>query len=111
MTTPLSQKKCAACDGKIPKLDPQAVAPLLAQLRDWSVENGQKLHKESKFTDFAHAMLFVNAMAFVAEREGHHPDFTLYGWNKVRVTIWTHDVSGLTENDFILAAKLDALQD
>jgi 4a-hydroxytetrahydrobiopterin dehydratase len=109
MTTTLTQKKCSACDEKTPKLDAKRIAALMPELRDWSVENGQKLHKDLKFDDFAHAMLFVDAMAFVAEREGHHPDFTVHGWNKVRVTVWTHAVSGLSENDFILAAKLDAL--
>lgn len=109
MTTALSQKKCSACNDETPKLEARAIAELLPQLRDWSVENGQKLHKDLKFDDFAHAMFFVNAMAFLAEREGHHPDFMVHGWNKVRVTLWTHAIGGLSENDFILAAKLDAL--
>ena len=109
MTTALTQKKCSACNDKTPRLQTQAIAALVPQLRDWTVENEQKLHKELKFDDFAHAMLFVDAMAFLAEREGHHPDFTLYGWNHVKVTLWTHTISGLSENDFILAAKIDAL--
>jgi 4a-hydroxytetrahydrobiopterin dehydratase len=108
-TIALADKKCAACDGKTPKLDAAAIATLHAELRDWTVENGQKLHKDMKFADFARAMFFVNAIAYVAEREGHHPDFTVHGWNKVHVTIWTHDIGGLSENDFILAAKIDAL--
>ena len=109
MTTSLSQKKCTACNEKTPKLDAKSIAGLMPQLRDWHVENGRKLHKDLKFDDFAHAMLFVDAMAFVAEREGHHPDFDVHGWNNVRVTLWTHAIGGLSENDFILAAKLDAL--
>jgi 4a-hydroxytetrahydrobiopterin dehydratase len=109
MTTALTQKKCSACNDKTPKLEPKAIAELMPQLRDWTLENQQKLHKDLKFDDFAHAMLFVDAIAFLAEREGHHPDFGVYGWNKVKVTLWTHDIGGLSENDFILAAKIDAL--
>jgi len=105
----LRDKKCAPCDGKVPALDPSKIAALLPQLDGWRLENQQKIHKYIKFKDFAQAMLFVNAMAFLAEREGHHPDFLVHGWNQVTVTLWTHDLPGLSENDFILAAKIDAL--
>jgi 4a-hydroxytetrahydrobiopterin dehydratase len=67
-----------------------------------------RLRRTFRFRDFAEAMRFVNAMAEVAEREGHHPDFAVH-WNVVEVTIWTHDVGGLTENDLVLAALVGAL--
>jgi len=69
----------------------------------------EQLHKHFRFADFKKAMRFVNAMADLAEEEGHHPDFLVHGWNTVDVTLWTHAIGGLSDNDFILAAKIDAL--
>ncbi len=104
----LTQKKCVPCEGGVPKLGPERVDDLLAELDGWIVQ-GDRLHKHHRFKDFAQAMRFVNAIAEVAEREGHHPDFTVRDWNVVDVSIWTHAIGGLSENDFILAAKIDAL--
>jgi 4a-hydroxytetrahydrobiopterin dehydratase len=67
------------------------------------------LHRHFQFKDFAAALRFVNAMAALAESEGHHPDFTVHGWNHLEVTLSTHAIGGLSENDFILAGKVDAL--
>lgn len=103
----LKQKKCMPCEGGIPKLEKIEYLPLLEELKEWQLK-GEKLHKKLKFKDFVQAMEFVNAMADLAEEEGHHPDFTVH-YNEVEISIWTHAVNGLTENDFILAAKIDSL--
>ena len=97
------------CIGGLPRLDETALAAGLAQLRGWTLaEHGSRLTRRLRFADFAAAMRFVNAMAKVAEQEGHHPDFSVH-WDTVDVTIWTHDAGGLTENDLVLAARLGAL--
>jgi 4a-hydroxytetrahydrobiopterin dehydratase len=88
-------------------LDAAAIARLRAAVPQWEVR-GDKLHRRFVFKDFVQAMRFVNRMADVAEGEGHHPDFTVH-YREVDVAIWTHAVGGLTENDFILAAKIDVL--
>ncbi len=84
----------------------EVVERLLGQVRGWKVEEGKQLVKAFRFKDFLEAVAFVNAITPVAEAEGHHPDL-LVRWGEVRVTLWTHAVGGLTENDFILAAKID----
>jgi 4a-hydroxytetrahydrobiopterin dehydratase len=104
----LVQKKCVPCEGGVPPLGPDQVTELLRELDGWTVRDG-RLHKHHRFADFVAAMKFVNAIAGVAEAEGHHPDFTVRDWNVVDVSIWTHAIGGLSENDFILAAKIDAL--
>jgi 4a-hydroxytetrahydrobiopterin dehydratase len=107
MASALSQKRCVPCAGGDPRLDATAVGALLPQVPAWTTRDG-KLHRTFQFADFVAAMQFVNRMADVAEAEGHHPDFLVH-YNRVDVTIWTHAAGGLTENDFILAAKIDAL--
>ena len=102
----LANKRCVPCEGGVPKLTADEIAPLLAQIDGWTVEGGQKLKKSFAFPDFAQALAFVNRAGAVAEEEGHHPDLFLT-WGKVGVELTTHAVGGLTENDFILAAKLD----
>ncbi len=96
------------CEGGVPPLPPDRVAALLPTLDGWDLREG-RLHRHVRFRDFAGAMRFVNAMAALAEDEGHHPDFSVHDWNLVDVTIWTHAIGGLSENDFILAGKIDAL--
>ena len=90
-----------------PRLGPAEIAQLLPQVPGWEVvvDDGS-WKRRFEFPDFRQAMAFVNRMADVAKAEGHHPDFAVH-YNKVDVTIWTHAVGGLSENDFILAAKLD----
>lgn len=83
------------------------VERLLAQVSGWSL-NGKWITKEFKFKNFVEAMKFVGRVADIAEQEGHHPDIHIH-YNKVRFDIWTHAIGGLSENDFILAAKIDAL--
>lgn len=102
------QKKCQPCEGGVPRLEPGLIAEWLETLQGW-VERDQRLRKSYGFRDFQSAMRFVNAMAELAEAEGHHPDFLVHDWNQVDVILWTHALGGLSTNDFILAAKLDAL--
>ena len=103
----LSQKKCKPCEGGIPKLSHAEADELLAALQGWT-RQGDKLHKTFKFKTFKNAIAFVNQMADVAESEGHHPNFTV-NFREVEVGIWTHAINGLSENDFILAAKIDRI--
>lgn len=105
----LTDKKCVPCEGGVPKLAPDQVTALLKALDGWTVF-GERLTKHHRFKNFKAAMQFVNAIAELAEQEGHHPDFTVRDWNCVDVSIWTHAIGGLSENDFILAAKIDRLQ-
>jgi 4a-hydroxytetrahydrobiopterin dehydratase len=92
----------------VPALEPDVVRSLLRQIDGWEVVNEHHLSKELKFSDFATALAFVNRIGEIAEAEGHHPDLAL-SWGKVAIRIWTHKMNGLTESDFILAAKIDAL--
>ncbi len=103
-----TSKKCVPCEGGVPPLAADRVHALVATLDGWDVREG-RLHRHFRFRDFAGAMRFVNAVASLAEEEGHHPDFAVHDWNLVDVTIWTHAIGGLSENDFILAGKIDAL--
>ncbi len=91
----------------MPPLTPSEVERLLAQVSGWS-QSGAWITKEFRFADFVAAMKFVNRVAELAETEGHHPDIHIH-YNRVRFDIWTHAIGGLSENDFILAAKIDAL--
>ncbi|HLK10405.1 MAG TPA: 4a-hydroxytetrahydrobiopterin dehydratase [Candidatus Binatia bacterium] len=95
------------CEGGVPRLEPTEVSRLLAQVEGWEVREG-RLRKTRTFPDFRAAMAFLQRLADVAEAEGHHPDFCVH-YNRVDLTLWTHAIDGLSENDFILAAKIDAL--
>lgn len=85
------------------------IEKLAKELRGWEVVNDHHLRKAYTFEDFAAALRFVNSVGRLAEEQGHHPDIC-FGWGKAEVTIWTHKVNGLTESDFILAAKIDGPQ-
>ncbi len=104
----LEEQKCVPCEGGVDKMTPEQISEMLPKVENWSVRDEQ-LHKTFKFKDFVNAMKFINQMADIAEAEGHHPDFCVH-FNCVDVTIWTHAIGGLSENDFILAAKLDTIQ-
>lgn len=106
MAEALTSKHCVPCEGGIPALSAEEIKPLLAQLEGWTVVSGKRLAKTYRFPDFAKALAFVNRAGAVAEAEGHHPDLHL-SWGKVGVELFTHAIGGLSENDFILAAKLD----
>jgi 4a-hydroxytetrahydrobiopterin dehydratase len=106
----LTSKRCVPCESGMPSLGPDEVRALSAQVPSWRVshQGTARLEKRFSFPDFLAAIAFVNRMAQLAEAEGHHPDFCVH-YAHVDVSIWTHAVGGLSENDFILAAKLDRL--
>jgi len=104
----LAQKTCVACEGGTPPLTPEQIQQLLPQVNDWQVLENKHIEKNFTFKDFKELMQFVNRVADVAEAEGHHPDLHIF-YNKLRIELWTHAVKGLSENDFILAAKIDEL--
>ena len=105
----LAGRQCVPCHGGVPRLTGEEIRPLLGQLRGWEVEGEHHLKKSYRFTNFADALVFVNRVGEVAEREGHHPDIT-FGWGYAELKIFTHAIDGLSESDFILAAKIDALE-
>jgi len=105
----LVKRKCKPCEGGVPAYSSQQARELLQQLTGWLLEDG-KLVKVYPFSNYHHTMAFVNALAWISHREDHHPDLAV-GYNQCRVTYWTHAVGGLSENDFICAAKCDALFD
>ena len=105
----LADRTCVPCRGGTPPLTPEEYAPLLAQLREgWTVEDSRKLVKSFRFKNFMQAVEFVNAITTVAEAEGHHPDLYVR-WGETRVYLWTHKIDGLSESDFVMAAKIDRI--
>ncbi len=105
----LAQKQCVPCRGGVPPLSGEALADLARQLDvGWHVVNDHHLRKLWSFPDFKSALAFTNSVGALAEDQGHHPDIGL-AWGRVEITVYTHKVDGLTESDFILAAKIDAL--
>jgi len=107
----LAQKTCAPCRGGVPPLKGKQLQDLYHQLQDstqWTIVNEHHITRSYKFPDFRTALDFANKIGELAEQQGHHPDMLL-AWGKVGVTIWTHKIDGLTESDFILAAKIDRL--
>lgn len=103
----LSTKHCVPCHGGVPRLTGAEIGPLLAQLEGWEVVAEHHLSKAYEFGNFADALAFVNRLGAVAEAEGHHPDVE-FGWGYARLKIYTHAIDGLSESDFILAARIDA---
>jgi len=103
----LAQKHCASCEGGVASYTPDAARALLKQLKGWIIEDG-KLVKLFAFTNYYQTMAFVNALAWISHREDHHPDLAI-GYNQCRVSYSTHAIDGLSENDFICAAKCDVL--
>lgn len=104
----LTTKACAPCRGGVPPLKGEDLAALEKQVDGWNVIEEHHLAKTFTFPDFGEALKFVNRVGELAEEQGHHPDLFLT-WGKVEITTWTHKINGLTENDFILAAKIDQL--
>jgi 4a-hydroxytetrahydrobiopterin dehydratase len=104
--TGLADRKCVPCQGGTPPLTRAQFAPLLAQLEGWQVEDDRMLVKTFRVKNFVEAVEFVNAITPVAETENHHPDLHV-SWGKVRVDLWTHKINGLSEADFVMAAKID----
>jgi len=105
----LAEKNCVPCRGGVPPLEADAVAGYLKQLEPgWEAPRDRRLTKTYKFPDFKTALAFVDRVGAMAEEQGHHPDLTI-AWGKVRVEVWTHKIDGLTESDFVFAAKCDRL--
>ena len=105
----LANRVCVPCKGGIPPLKGKELKALQNQLgNSWNVINEHHLKKKWKFDDFESALNFTNKIGSLAEDQGHHPDIYL-AWGKVEIKIWTHKISGLTESDFILAAKIDRI--
>ena len=103
---PLADQTCVPCKGGVPPLKGAALDSLKAQLPGWEVIEEHHLRKAFTFPDFQKALDFVNRAGAIAEEQGHHPDILL-GWGKAEVTTYTHKIDGLTESDFVLAAKID----
>lgn len=104
---PLSEKRCVPCEGGMPPLGRGEIIALEDELNNWNIVDDKKLEKTLKFKDFSEALAFVNRVGEIAENENHHPDIGIFGWNKVKISLTTHAIGGLSENDFILAAKID----
>ena len=104
----LAGKHCAPCKGGVPPLAGEELARLSAETPAWEVTGGHHITRKFSFPDFKAALAFVNRVGGVAEAEGHHPDILL-AWGRAEITIYTHKIDGLTESDFILAAKIDVL--
>lgn len=104
----LAAKNCVPCRGGVPRLGGSEIARLAGQVAGWEVFEDRHLRRRYEFPNFVRALEFVNRVGELAEREGHHPDVA-FGWGYCELTIYTHAVAGLTESDFILAAKIDRL--
>ena len=104
----LASRQCVPCRGGVPPLNGEEIAKLSPQLQGWDVVNEHHLTKSYKFSNFVEAQEFVDRVGELAEEQGHHPDIC-FGWGRAEISIWTHKINGLTESDFILAAKIDKL--
>ena len=104
----LAERHCVPCKGGSPPLRGVALERLKAEVPGWDVVNEHHLVRAFRFPDFRTALDFVNRVGVIAEKEGHHPDISL-GYGRVEITLWTHTIEGLSESDFILAAKIGAL--
>src|SRR5713226_4875480 len=107
--TELAQRHCKACEKGTPPLQPDQVQHLMEQVPGWDLEEG-KLMRDVKVKNFKEALALVNGIGDLAEQEGHHPDLCIHGWNHVKIELSTHSIGGLSDNDFILAAKINELQ-
>jgi len=105
----LTAKKCKACEGWMKPMTRKEFEQYLTVVKDWIVIEEKKIEKDYKFKNFKEALAFVNKVGEIAESENHHPNIFLYGWNKVKLTLTTHAIKGLSQNDFIMAAKINAL--
>jgi 4a-hydroxytetrahydrobiopterin dehydratase len=103
---PLADKTCVPCKGGVPPLKGNELERLKTEVSGWDVVGEHHLHKVFRFPDFKKALDFVNRAGAIAEEQSHHPDILL-AWGKAEITIFTHKIDGLTESDFVLAAKID----
>ena len=104
----LAERQCVPCRGGVPPLAGPEIDKLSGELQGWQVIEKHHLQKLFLFKDFRETLTFVNKVGELAEEQGHHPDIC-FGWGKADLTIWTHKIDGLTESDFVLAAKIDKL--
>ena len=104
----LANKKCVPCNAETPTLREEEISTLVPQVPGWEVVEGHHLRRRYSFRNFRDALRFVNRVGEIAEEQGHHPDLG-FGWGYAEVRVWTHAIDGLSENDFVLAAKVDAL--
>jgi 4a-hydroxytetrahydrobiopterin dehydratase len=104
----LASKTCVPCRGDTPALKGKELEAIHRDVPEWKVVNEQHITRNFTFPDFKQALAFVNRVGDVAEEQGHHPDILL-GWGKAEITLWTHAINGLSESDFIVAAKIDKL--
>lgn len=104
----LANKKCVPCTAETPTLRGDEISALAARIPGWEVIEGHHLKRRYSFRTFGDALRFVNRVGGLAEEQGHHPDVA-FGWGYAEIRIWTHAINGLSENDFVLAAKIDAL--
>ena len=109
MGAPLVQRKCTPCERGADPLPPSAAQTLLADIKGWELIDGKLLRKTIKCQDFLDAVGLIQKIAPIAEAEDHHPDLHLTGYRKLTIELSTHAIGGLSENDFILAAKIDQL--
>ena len=107
--TDFASKNCVPCEGGVPPLNKAERTELISHIHGgWSVIDGHHLEREWSFPDFVSALVFTNTTGTICEEQGHHADFEL-GWRRVKAKIWTHKINGLTESDFVLAAKFDRI--
>ncbi len=104
----LASKTCVPCHGGVPALKGRGLESLHSEVPQWQMVSEHHITRNFTFADFRTALDFVNRVGELAEQQGHHPDILL-AWGKAQVTLWTHKIDGLTESDFILAAKIDGL--
>ena len=110
MSEPLAAKKCVPCEGGVPTLNPQEVQKLLVKVPGWHVtEDGKRIRRDWRMKNFVASLDFFTQVGRIAETEQHHPDLHLTSYRNVGIEIWTHAIGGLSENDFILAAKINEL--
>ena len=104
----LNKKKCEPCEGGIEPLSREDFSVYLDQVTKWNIyDNDTKMEREFQFENFAQALNFINKIGAVSEDEGHHPNIYLHSWNKVKITLYTHAIGGLSINDFVCAVKFD----
>lgn len=104
----LASRSCVPCHGGVPRLRGEALGNFARQMPEWELVEEHHLRRRWEFSNFRDALAFVNRVGAVAEDEGHHPDFS-FGWGYAEITIYTHAIDGLSESDFILAAKIERL--
>ena len=119
----LNEMECVACEGGTKPLEHDDIVNHMKEINGlegrtfpsddksvWDVVNDKLIEREFKFKDFKEALAFVNKVGAIAESEGHHPDITIFGWNKVSITLFTHSIGGLSINDFVVAAKINKIR-